>query len=203
MAKRLRSGEIAVRRGTIVARRKAGVLNEERKRQYRLIALKTKMQKKLSAPGARVYSLVSANDKKNLAADSIVKDITAHIKWYEAEIALLERKQGKAVRRRIEEPRKILPSTAHLKMHHLFHLRGCRGQYAFGTLSFLHPRAEIEAQNPILGMYTLLVMMNIGKRSELHGLNGSWREPLPCQYGRTKMSRNIYCRRHPTCSGYA
>jgi hypothetical protein len=100
MAKGLRSGVITVKRGTIIVRRKTKDLSEEGKRQYRLIALKTKMHRELSALGGRVYSLVSANDKKNLSEDSIVKDITAQIKWYEAEIAVLERKQGKAVRRR-------------------------------------------------------------------------------------------------------
>jgi hypothetical protein len=84
--KELKRRMIAVKRGTIVVRRKAGDLSEEGKRQYRLIVLKTKVHNHLSALGARIYSLVSVNDKKNPALDSIVKDITAHIKWYEAEI---------------------------------------------------------------------------------------------------------------------
>lgn len=97
----LDQGFIAMKKGVLIARKKAGDLSEEGNRQYKLIMLKTKVHKDLLALGARVYSLVAANNNKNSALDAKVKDITAHIKRYEAEITLLEKKQRKTVKRRI------------------------------------------------------------------------------------------------------
>jgi hypothetical protein len=86
-----RDGIVALKKGAMVARKRAGDLTEEGMRQYKLIALKTKMHNGFSDLGARVYSLVTGKGLKNPAADTKVKDITVQLKRYEAEISLLEK----------------------------------------------------------------------------------------------------------------
>ena len=91
--KGLKQGIIAFKRGPLIVRRERGTLGDEGKRQHKLIALKAKVHKELSVLGARVYSLVVAKAYANMALDAKVKDITAHIKRYDAEITHLERNE--------------------------------------------------------------------------------------------------------------
>lgn len=67
VGKGLNHGVIVVERGAMVVRRKAGDLSEEGNLHYRLLALKVKVHKDLSALGARVYSLLVTKDKKSRA----------------------------------------------------------------------------------------------------------------------------------------
>ncbi len=99
----LNDGIVAVKRGAIVVSRRAENLSEEGKRQYRLISLKVKVHKELSALGARVFALVAGHRKKNPALDATVMDITAHIKRYEAEIESLEKKRQRYIKRKIKK----------------------------------------------------------------------------------------------------
>ena len=95
-----REGIVALKKGAMVARKSASELTEEGMRQYKLIALKTKMHNGFSALGVRVYSLVTAKGMKNPATDTKVKDITAQLKRYEAEILLLEKTLRKSSKRK-------------------------------------------------------------------------------------------------------
>jgi hypothetical protein len=99
----LEEGIVALKKGTIVVRKRTGDLTDEGKRQYKLMALKSKLHNGLSDLGARVYLLVAEKGRKNPAADAKVKDITAQLKRYEAEIALLEELHRKSFKRRIEK----------------------------------------------------------------------------------------------------
>jgi len=67
-----------VKRGAIVAQKKAGELTEEGKRQYKISALKTKVHGGISGLGARVYALTGSRTK-NPALDAKVKDLVAQI----------------------------------------------------------------------------------------------------------------------------
>jgi hypothetical protein len=100
MGRWLKKGFVVCRCGTLIVKRKADEMNEEGKRQFQLIELKAKVHNRISDLGARVYSLL-ATKSDNPALDTKVKDITAHIKRYQAEITRLEEKQRKVVKRRI------------------------------------------------------------------------------------------------------
>jgi hypothetical protein len=91
VGKGLKEGLVAVKKGAMVVRKRTGELTEEGKRQYKLIALKIKAHNGIYDLGVRVYSLVAAKAGKDPARDAKVKDITAQLKRYEAEIALLEK----------------------------------------------------------------------------------------------------------------
>jgi hypothetical protein len=99
----LEEGIVALKKGTIVVRKRPGDLTDEGKRQYKLMALKSKLHNGFSDLGARVYLLVATKGRKNPAADTKVKDITAQLKRYEAEIASLEASHRKSSKRRIEK----------------------------------------------------------------------------------------------------
>lgn len=88
MEKGLKQGLLAVREGAMVARKRAGELSEEGKRQYKIMGLKAKVHQGISDLGARVYSVMSS--RKNPALDARVKDIVAQVKKYESQIASLE-----------------------------------------------------------------------------------------------------------------
>jgi hypothetical protein len=94
MGRCLKKGFVVYRRGTLIVKRKADAMNEEGKRQSQLIELKAKVHNRISDLGARVYSLL-ATKRDNPALDTKVKDITAHIKRYQAEITRLEEKKRK------------------------------------------------------------------------------------------------------------
>ncbi len=100
IGKWLKKGVVVFQRGTLVVKRQESAMSEDGKRQYQLMVLKTKVHNGISELGARVYSLLGAK-KDNPATDAKVKDITAHIKRYEAEITLLEKKHRKGVKRKI------------------------------------------------------------------------------------------------------
>ena len=90
LQKGMEKGMAAVKKGAIVAQRKAGELTEEGKRQYKIFALKTKVHEGISELGARVYALMGSR-AKNPALDALVKGLVAQIKKLNAQIAELEK----------------------------------------------------------------------------------------------------------------
>lgn len=102
VGKGLKQGVVAVKKGAMVVRKKAGELSEEGKRQYKILSLKTKAHQGIADLGARVYSLMGGK-VNNPALDPKVKDIVAQIKRQEAEIASLEKPPRKSSKRRTRE----------------------------------------------------------------------------------------------------
>jgi hypothetical protein len=100
VGKGLKQGVVAVKKGAMIVKKKAGELTEESKRQYKILSLKTKVHQGIADLGARVYSLMSGKGR-NPALDAKVKDLAAQIRRYESEIATLERKTQKSLKRRI------------------------------------------------------------------------------------------------------
>jgi hypothetical protein len=96
LEKGLNQGLVAIRKGALEVKKKAGELSDEGKRQYKLISLKTKVHKGMSDLGARVYSLVHSGRKSNPLLDARVKDIVAQISKHESTILTLEKDQKKA-----------------------------------------------------------------------------------------------------------
>jgi len=90
LQKGVEKGMAAMKKGAIVAQKKAGDLTDEGKRQYKILTLKTKVHEAVADLGARVYALMGAR-AKNPALDPQVKSITAQIKKLDAQIADLER----------------------------------------------------------------------------------------------------------------
>ena len=101
LAERPDQGLVAVKKGALIARKKAGELTEEGKRQYKLFTLKTKVHKGISDLGARVYALMGSR-AKNPALDAKVKDIVGQVKRLESQIAGIEQRRGAASRRKIK-----------------------------------------------------------------------------------------------------
>ncbi|HTP06580.1 MAG TPA: hypothetical protein VMM54_15670 [Nitrospirota bacterium] len=97
LQKGLEKGMAAMKKGAIVAQKKAGELTEEGKRQFKILTLKTKVHEAISDLGARVYSLMNGAKVKNPALDAGVKDLITRIKDLEAQIAIVEEK-GKAAK---------------------------------------------------------------------------------------------------------
>ena len=91
LQKGMEKGMAAMKKGAIVAQKKAGDLTDEGKRQYKIFALKTKVHEAISDLGARVYALMGSRSK-NPALDPQVKNIAAQIKKLDAQIADLEGK---------------------------------------------------------------------------------------------------------------
>ncbi len=91
LQKGLEKGMVAVKKGAIVVKKKAGELSDEGSRQYKAMALKTKVHTAVSDLGARVYALMGSR-VKNPALDARVKDIVVQIKKLDAQIAGLEKK---------------------------------------------------------------------------------------------------------------
>jgi len=92
LQKGLEKGMAAMKKGAIVAQKKAGELTEEGKRQFKILTLKTKVHEAVSDLGARVYSLMNNAKVKNPALDAGVKDLMTRIKDLEAQIAAVEEK---------------------------------------------------------------------------------------------------------------
>jgi hypothetical protein len=88
LEKGLKEGLALVKEGAKVVGEKAGELTEEGKRQYKIVELKTKIQKALWDLGSRVYDLMGAR-AKNPATDAKVKEIVAQVKKYEGQLAAL------------------------------------------------------------------------------------------------------------------
>jgi len=95
LQKGMERGMAAMKKGAIVAQKKAGDLTNEGKRQYKILALKTKVHEGVTDLGARVYALMGSR-VKNPALDAHVKDIVAQIKKLDAQIAELEKKPRSA-----------------------------------------------------------------------------------------------------------
>ena len=91
LQKGMEKGMAAMKKGAIVAQKKAGDLTDEGKRQYKIFSLKTKVHEAVSDLGARVYALMGSRSK-NPALDPQVKNIAAQIKKLDAQIADLEGK---------------------------------------------------------------------------------------------------------------
>jgi hypothetical protein len=87
----MEKGMAAMKKGAIVARKTAGDLTDEGKRQYKIFTLKTKVHENVTDLGARVYALMGSR-VKNPALDPQVKGIAAQIKKLDAQIADLEGK---------------------------------------------------------------------------------------------------------------
>ena len=102
LQKGLEKGAVAVKKGSIVAQKKAGELTEEGKRQYRVMVLKSKVHTAISDLGARVYALMSSGTK-NASADAKVKDMVVQIKKLDAQIATLEKKPAGAAPKRTKQ----------------------------------------------------------------------------------------------------
>ncbi len=92
LQKGLEKGMAAVRKGAIVAKKKAGELTEEGKKQYQMLALKAKVHEAISDLGARVYALMRDSKAKNPALDARVKELLSNIKKLEEQIAAVARK---------------------------------------------------------------------------------------------------------------
>lgn len=90
LQKGMEKGMAAMKKGAIVAQKKAGDLTDEGKRQYKILALKTKVHEGVTDLGARVYALMGSR-VKNPALDAQVKKIAAQIKKLDAQIADLEK----------------------------------------------------------------------------------------------------------------
>lgn len=102
LEKGLQQGLVAVKKGAMVAKKKAEELTVEGKRQYKILALKAKAHKAISDLGARVYELMGTK-AKNPALDSKVKELAAQIKKWEFEIALLEQAPKKAAKKKTKK----------------------------------------------------------------------------------------------------
>jgi len=97
LQKGLEKGLAAMKKGAIVAQKKAGELTEEGKRQLKILTLKTKVHESVSDLGARVYSIMNTSKAKNPARDAVVLDLVARIKDLEEQIEAVEGK-GNAAR---------------------------------------------------------------------------------------------------------
>jgi hypothetical protein len=95
----LEKGMVAVKKGAIVAQKKAGELSDEGKRQYKLFALKTKVHQGFSDLGARVYTLMGTRTK-NPSLDAKVRDIVSQLNKLEAQIGALELEKTPTVRKK-------------------------------------------------------------------------------------------------------
>lgn len=92
LQKGLEKGMAAVKKGAIVAKKKAGELTDEGKKQYRVLSLKAKVHEAVSDLGARVYALMRDSKAKNPALDARVKELLSNIKKLEEQIAAVAKK---------------------------------------------------------------------------------------------------------------
>lgn len=99
LQKGLEKGMVAVKKGAIVAQKKAGEMSDEGKRQYQLYALKTKIHQGFSDLGARVYALMGRR-AKNPSLDAKVRDIVSQLKTLEGQIKTLESVKKPPVRKK-------------------------------------------------------------------------------------------------------
>jgi hypothetical protein len=102
LEKGLQQGLVAVKKGAMVAKKKAEELTVEGKRQYKILSLKAKAHKGISDLGARVYAIMGTT-AKNPAQDAKVKELAAQIKKMEIEIALLEQLPKKAAKKKTKK----------------------------------------------------------------------------------------------------
>lgn len=100
----IKEGITAVKEGAAVVKGKVEELTEEGKRQYKIYALKTKVQKEIAELGGRVYDLSSKI--KNPMLDRKVEAILSRIKKLEAQITKIEGKP-KTVSREVVSKRTV------------------------------------------------------------------------------------------------
>lgn len=98
LQKGMDKGMAALKKGAIVAQKKAGDLTDEGKRQYRILWLKTKVHEGMSDLGARVYELMGSR-VKNPSLDAQVKNIVAQIHKLNLQIRDVE-KESSAVKKK-------------------------------------------------------------------------------------------------------
>jgi hypothetical protein len=87
--KGIEEGIAVVKEGANVLSEKMGELTAEGKRQYKMFALKAKIQSQMTELGGRAYDVLDS--KKSPAADSRVKAVYAKIKNLEEQLSKLER----------------------------------------------------------------------------------------------------------------
>jgi hypothetical protein len=95
----LKKGILTIGDSGLVVNRKTVQLSEADKIQFKILALKLKAHQQMTHLGARVYSLIGFRGG-NPGLDPNVKDITARIRRYETEIAVME-KQLKFVQKNL------------------------------------------------------------------------------------------------------
>ena len=84
------TGLDVIKRGVLAFQKKVEELAEEGKRQYNIVATKSKIRDAKRDLGERVYALMREEETANPALDENVKDIIAGIKGLEEELAKLE-----------------------------------------------------------------------------------------------------------------
>jgi polyhydroxyalkanoate synthesis regulator phasin len=89
--KGIEEGIAVVKEGANVLSEKMGELTAEGKRQYKMFALKAKIQSQMTELGGRAYDVLDS--KKSPAADSRVKAVYAKIKKLEEQLSKLERER--------------------------------------------------------------------------------------------------------------
>ena len=88
-----KEGIVAVKEGMIVVKKKAGEMSGEGKKQYKVLSLKTQIQKSIHDLGRRVYTLMASPKTAGaVAADDKVKSIVVQIRNFERQINDLEKK---------------------------------------------------------------------------------------------------------------
>ena len=96
-----KEGVVAVKKGALVAQKKAGELTEEGKRRYKVLDLKTKVHKRVYDLGERVHVLLASRKRTaNPALDGTVKAIMTDIGRLESQIRKLGGAVPKAPRKR-------------------------------------------------------------------------------------------------------
>jgi len=88
----IEKGLAVIKRGVFAFQKIAEELAEEGKRQYKIVATRSKIQGAKRDLGVRVYTLISAAETTNPALDEEVKGTVARIKGLEEELAKLESK---------------------------------------------------------------------------------------------------------------
>jgi hypothetical protein len=97
--KGIEEGIAVVKEGANVVSEKMGELTAEGKRQYKMFALKAKIQSKMTELGGRAYDVLDS--KKSPAADSRVKAVYVKIKKLEEQLSKIEGgKETKAAARK-------------------------------------------------------------------------------------------------------
>ena len=86
----MEKGLAVIKRGVIAFQKMAEELAEEGKRQYTIVATKSKIRDAKRDLGVRVYTLISAAETTNPALDEEVKGTVSRIKGLEDELAKLE-----------------------------------------------------------------------------------------------------------------
>ncbi len=85
-------GIAVIKRGVLAFQKIAEEVAEEGKRQYRIVATRSKIQDAKRDLGVRVYTLIKVAETTNPALDEEVKGTVARIKGLEEELEKLEGK---------------------------------------------------------------------------------------------------------------